>query len=172
MLIFHILRQPGEDSKMLVCDACDKGYHTFCLQPVMDSLPSDPWKCRVSHICHSPLYMAFPLKLGVKASSHTFLRRSSQKVFKFIRTLERVFCPCYSLTICLKFYPHNLYYVRGVVFVRNVVSVDWCCQVRPSGLTTMPCVRPASVTAALRVACAASLPTQLSLCSAAACATG
>lgn len=33
---------------MLVCDACDKGYHTFCLQPAMESLPSDPWKCRVS----------------------------------------------------------------------------------------------------------------------------
>lgn len=46
----NIHRQPGEDSKMLVCDACDKGYHTFCLQPAMDSLPSDPWKCRVGHI--------------------------------------------------------------------------------------------------------------------------
>lgn len=70
VLILHFLRQPGEDSKMLVCDACDKGYHTFCLQPAMDSLPSDPWKCRVSHICHSPLYQEMPLsrKLTVKAS--------------------------------------------------------------------------------------------------------
>lgn len=49
---FFYFRKPGEDSKMLVCDACDKGYHTFCLQPAMDSLPTDPWKCRVSHICH------------------------------------------------------------------------------------------------------------------------
>lgn len=47
--MINTLRQPGEDSKMLVCDACDKGYHTFCLQPAMDSLPSDPWKCRVKH---------------------------------------------------------------------------------------------------------------------------
>lgn len=54
-IIFSLIffRKPGEDSKMLVCDACDKGYHTFCLQPAMDSLPTDPWKCRVSHICHS-----------------------------------------------------------------------------------------------------------------------
>ena len=42
-------RQPGEDSEMLVCDACDKGYHTFCLQPAMESLPSEPWKCGVSY---------------------------------------------------------------------------------------------------------------------------
>lgn len=45
-------RQPGEDSKMLVCDACDKGYHTFCLQPVMDSVPPDSWKCKVSSILY------------------------------------------------------------------------------------------------------------------------
>lgn len=51
ILNFNFLRKPGEDSKMLVCDACDKGYHTFCLQPAMDSLPTDPWKCRVSQIC-------------------------------------------------------------------------------------------------------------------------
>lgn len=53
LFLFH--RQPGDDSKMLVCDACDKGYHTFCLQPAMDSLPCDPWKCRVSQIFSSEL---------------------------------------------------------------------------------------------------------------------
>lgn len=42
------LRQSGEDNKMLVCDTCDKGYHTFCLQPVMDSVPTNGWKCKVS----------------------------------------------------------------------------------------------------------------------------
>lgn len=57
ILIFHFLRKPGEDSKMLVCDACDKGYHTFCLQPAMDSLPTDPWKCRVSHICQLSYFL-------------------------------------------------------------------------------------------------------------------
>jgi hypothetical protein len=41
-------RQSGEDSKMLVCDTCDKGYHTFCLQPVMKSVPTNGWKCKVS----------------------------------------------------------------------------------------------------------------------------
>lgn len=32
---------------MLVCDMCDKGYHTFCLQPAMDSLPTNGWRCKV-----------------------------------------------------------------------------------------------------------------------------
>lgn len=33
---------------MLVCDTCDKGYHTFCLQPFMKSVPTNGWKCKVS----------------------------------------------------------------------------------------------------------------------------
>lgn len=41
------IRNPGEDTKMLVCDMCDKGYHTFCLQPAMDSLPTNGWRCKV-----------------------------------------------------------------------------------------------------------------------------
>jgi len=40
-------RQPGDDNKMLVCDTCDKGYHTFCLMPVMTTIPKNGWKCKV-----------------------------------------------------------------------------------------------------------------------------
>lgn len=32
---------------MLVCDMCDKGYHTFCLQPAIDTLPTNGWRCKV-----------------------------------------------------------------------------------------------------------------------------
>lgn len=40
-------RQPGEDSMMLVCEACDKGYHTFCMEPAIEGVPADSWKCKV-----------------------------------------------------------------------------------------------------------------------------
>ena len=40
-------RKPGDDSKMLVCDICDKGYHTFCLKPAMTTIPKNGWKCKV-----------------------------------------------------------------------------------------------------------------------------
>ncbi|XP_071184548.1 histone-lysine N-methyltransferase 2C-like isoform X10 [Salvelinus alpinus] len=42
---------PGEDSKMLVCDMCDKGYHTFCLQPTMKSIPTNGWRCKNCRVC-------------------------------------------------------------------------------------------------------------------------
>lgn len=42
-----LCRKPGNDSKMLVCETCDKGYHTFCLKPPMEELPAHSWKCKV-----------------------------------------------------------------------------------------------------------------------------
>ena len=38
-------------SKMLVCDACDKGFHTFCLRPMLSSLPKQSWKCANCRLC-------------------------------------------------------------------------------------------------------------------------
>jgi len=44
---FCFFRQPGDDNKMLVCDSCDKGYHTYCLQPAMSFIPKNGWCCQV-----------------------------------------------------------------------------------------------------------------------------
>lgn len=32
---------------MLVCEACDKGYHTSCMEPATQGLPTGSWKCKV-----------------------------------------------------------------------------------------------------------------------------
>lgn len=66
----------------------------------------------------------------------------------------------------------SLNLIRGVAFALNVAPVDWNYQVRPSGLRTMPCVRPASIIAAVPAVCATSPIAQLPLCSHAACAIG
>lgn len=63
-------------------------------------------------------------------------------------------------------------FVRGVAFALNVAPVDWTYQVRPSGLRTMPCVRPVSTTAAVPAVCVTSQIAQLPRCSPAACAIG
>ncbi|GAM24331.1 hypothetical protein SAMD00019534_075060, partial [Acytostelium subglobosum LB1] len=36
---------------MLFCDVCDKGYHTFCLNPPMDSAPTGGWRCNNCVFC-------------------------------------------------------------------------------------------------------------------------
>eukprot|EP00951_Prasinocladus_malaysianus_P022989 scaffold194176_cov34-Prasinocladus_malaysianus.AAC.1 len=30
---------------MLLCDGCDKGFHTFCLKPALQCIPEGDWFC-------------------------------------------------------------------------------------------------------------------------------
>lgn len=80
---------------MLVCDACDKGYHTFCLQPAIDSLPTDPWKCRVSH---TSFKFNLPQTLWKYAGLHMypqqnlFFNFSIRNVFSEVSCLHGMWC--------------------------------------------------------------------------------
>jgi len=33
------------EDKLLLCDACDRGYHTYCFNPPLDSVPDGDWYC-------------------------------------------------------------------------------------------------------------------------------
>ncbi|XP_073114712.1 probable Histone-lysine N-methyltransferase ATXR5 isoform X2 [Elaeis guineensis] len=33
------------DEEMLLCDRCDRGYHLFCLRPIVVRVPTGPWLC-------------------------------------------------------------------------------------------------------------------------------
>ncbi len=37
----------GEEEwdKIMICEECDRGFHTFCLKPKITDVPSDGWKC-------------------------------------------------------------------------------------------------------------------------------
>jgi hypothetical protein len=38
--------QSGDaEDKLLLCDGCDKGYHTYCFKPKMDKIPEGDWYC-------------------------------------------------------------------------------------------------------------------------------
>lgn len=65
-LSFSLSRNPGEDTKMLVCDMCDKGYHTFCLQPAIDSLPTNGWRCKVGKTMYNAITN---IVVGVKSKN-------------------------------------------------------------------------------------------------------
>lgn len=32
--------------ELLLCDKCDRGYHMFCLRPIVARIPIGPWFCR------------------------------------------------------------------------------------------------------------------------------
>jgi [histone H3]-lysine27 N-methyltransferase len=38
-------------AELMLCDGCDRGYHTFCLRPVLPRVPAGDWFCAA---CRSP----------------------------------------------------------------------------------------------------------------------
>ncbi|KAJ3012303.1 UNVERIFIED_CONTAM: PHD finger protein 10 [Siphonaria sp. JEL0065] len=50
----EVCNKAGEDETLMVlCDACDKGYHTYCMVPKMDKAPSGSWHCPSCRVCIS-----------------------------------------------------------------------------------------------------------------------
>ncbi|KAL9669097.1 hypothetical protein QQ045_006638 [Rhodiola kirilowii] len=45
-------------AELLLCDKCDRGYHMFCLRPILVSLPKHSWFCPR---CSKPNLTNFPL---------------------------------------------------------------------------------------------------------------
>lgn len=40
-----------QDDVLLVCDDCERMYHTFCLDPRLDKVPEGGWKCNDCVVC-------------------------------------------------------------------------------------------------------------------------
>ncbi|MEE6468929.1 hypothetical protein FKM82_008427 [Ascaphus truei] len=40
-----VCRKKGEDDKLILCDECSKGFHLFCLRPVLFHIPDGEWLC-------------------------------------------------------------------------------------------------------------------------------
>ena len=41
----RVCRRKGGDEAMLLCDACDNGYHMYCLRPPLKKVPVGDWFC-------------------------------------------------------------------------------------------------------------------------------
>ncbi|CAN0300560.1 unnamed protein product, partial [Discosporangium mesarthrocarpum] len=35
----------GDEDKILLCDGCDKEFHTYCLDPPLKEVPEGQWYC-------------------------------------------------------------------------------------------------------------------------------
>ncbi|XP_026086004.1 bromodomain adjacent to zinc finger domain protein 1A-like isoform X2 [Carassius auratus] len=44
-----VCRRKGDAENMLLCDACDRGYHIFCVRPKLKAVPSEDWFCPECH---------------------------------------------------------------------------------------------------------------------------
>jgi hypothetical protein len=41
----ELCKSGEEDHYLLICDDCDKGFHTYCLRPVVVNIPREDWSC-------------------------------------------------------------------------------------------------------------------------------
>jgi len=85
---FFFFRKAGDDNKMLVCDTCDKGYHTYCLKPVMTTIPKNGWKCKVSYL---------PSFLPKSSDSNCIFNKKEYECKKYERKSIIVSCESQSL---------------------------------------------------------------------------
>lgn len=51
--VCEICRGPGNEDKLLFCDSCDRGTHTFCLKPPLARPPAGGWRCAECVMCKS-----------------------------------------------------------------------------------------------------------------------
>lgn len=51
LLCLSIFSESKDENKMLVCDVCDKGYHTYCLKPPVSSIPKNGFRCERCRVC-------------------------------------------------------------------------------------------------------------------------
>lgn len=41
----EICNQATDESRMLICDACDLGFHMYCINPPLNTVPRGLWEC-------------------------------------------------------------------------------------------------------------------------------
>ncbi len=49
----EVCQSSAHETSMLVCEKCDRGYHTFCLYPVLPFIPKGEWLCPQHCCCRS-----------------------------------------------------------------------------------------------------------------------
>jgi transposase InsO family protein len=77
----EICHLPNKPSKMLLCDRCNKGYHTFCLKPPLTAIPHGNWFCPacVAHV--DDVHLA-PAGLHQQLAVNQAARRQRRKTLK------------------------------------------------------------------------------------------
>ncbi|KAI9033700.1 hypothetical protein CLU79DRAFT_724923 [Phycomyces nitens] len=47
-----VCKTTGDEATLMICDGCDRGWHTKCCNPPLDKIPSDSWLCPLCADCH------------------------------------------------------------------------------------------------------------------------
>ncbi|KAL9552071.1 hypothetical protein MBANPS3_003964 [Mucor bainieri] len=48
-----VCKSAGDESTLMMCDGCDRGWHTGCCDPKVENVPEGSWLCQLCANCHS-----------------------------------------------------------------------------------------------------------------------
>ncbi|KAL7308168.1 hypothetical protein PS15m_012056 [Mucor circinelloides] len=48
-----VCKSAGDESTLMICDGCDRGWHTGCCNPKVENVPEGSWLCQFCANCHS-----------------------------------------------------------------------------------------------------------------------
>ncbi|KAJ1307531.1 hypothetical protein OPQ81_001628 [Rhizoctonia solani] len=65
----EICKDKGDDSKMLFCDQCDRGWHYDCLTPPLNRAPRGKWSCPMCQTKEPPVSAPAPASAPVSATN-------------------------------------------------------------------------------------------------------
>lgn len=107
-------KDTGDEEKLLFCDACDRGFHTFCLSPPLKRPPIGGWFCRECVECKS-----CGGKTAGKAKSCRWHRGYTMCEMCYKRYKHNKYCP-----VCTLVYQDRD--ARNPALLRSCVSCRHC----------------------------------------------
>uniref|UniRef100_A0A183BRB2 PHD-type domain-containing protein n=1 Tax=Globodera pallida TaxID=36090 RepID=A0A183BRB2_GLOPA len=114
-----VCEQPDQEAAMMCCDACDRGYHTFCIG--LEMPPNGTWHCPECKAMDEQLRKRYLNVLTVKESKPG--ERRQKMPYLDLKSSTRELCPMSSISSGVDL---NVKYQRlavEFVKVRNQISV-------------------------------------------------
>lgn len=95
-IVCEVCHSGMDDSRMLLCDACDHGYHMYCVKPLLVSVPTGAWFCANCDVSRSNAASTFQL------AQHQFMQYpETLTAFLSLNTTAAAFTePCTCVGPC------------------------------------------------------------------------
>mmetsp|Transcript_14316 Transcript_14316/g.31390 ORF Transcript_14316/g.31390 Transcript_14316/m.31390 type:complete len:1414 (-) Transcript_14316:695-4936(-) len=133
LTICEICGIDDDDDQVVICDRCSRGFHTYCLRPVMVNIPQSTWLCSACSGEARATFEEFKCSLALKESDNLkFLKlpiRSCAEFFDKHHEAVSLFAkPQSAIKQRAKSEKSNhrdLFKVQGINFVKKYLKNDW-----------------------------------------------